>query len=224
MSVVIPKPVDAGVLLRAQQGDRRALEIFFGHHLPLLRSWVASRVPRWLEPQADKDDLVQLAAIKTLRRLHHLSPDRLDTIQPYMRQTVLNLIRDEARRAGRTPSHVPIEDEHHASRDVSALDELAGRAAWNAYRAAKKQLSARDRKAVVGRVERGLSYESLQEVLGVESRNTARVVVTRAIERLVRRMCAAPGALPDRVCRPRKEANRRGRVARRPPRRAAGRK
>lgn len=53
-------------------------------------------MPRWLERRTDADDLVQLTAVKMLRRLHHLSPARVDSVQAYMRQTVLNLLRDEA--------------------------------------------------------------------------------------------------------------------------------
>lgn len=198
---------NSAILRRAQQGDRDALDLFFGHHLPLLRTWTAKRIPRWLERYADADDLVQLAAIRTLGRLPHLAEDRLETIQAYMREVVLNLLRDAARRSGRNPDMVRVE-EHHATTCVSAFDALCGRGAWQAYAAAKKELSARDCRAVEGRVERGMTYEELTDVLGVGSANTARVTVTRAIARLVKAMCAKPGAVPEPVCRARAARSR----------------
>jgi RNA polymerase sigma factor (sigma-70 family) len=158
-------------------------------------------VPRWLEADVDADDLVQLAAIRTLRRLHHLSPDRAGSIQAYMRETVMNLLRDAARRAGRKPERIQVE-ERHAANEVSPFDVIVGRTSTRAYARAKRLLSRRDREAVTGRIEQGLPYDALMEVLEVRSANAARVVVTRAIARLVRAMCRQPGVLPDSVCSP----------------------
>jgi RNA polymerase sigma factor (sigma-70 family) len=193
------EPLEPALIVRVQRGERQALDIFFGYHLPLLSKWAATRVPRWLESEVDADDLVQLAAIRTLRRLHHLSPERAGSIQAYMRQTVLNLLRDAARRAGRVPERVAIED-CHAADDDSAFDIIAARRSTRAYAQAKRRLSRRDRDAITGRVERGLDYEALTTVLRVPSANAARVAVTRAVARLVKEMCSQPGVLPDAVC------------------------
>ena len=84
------------LLEKAQAGDRRALNAFFSRELPSLRRWAQQRVPAWLHRRADPDDIVQVAALKTLRRLRHLDAAR-DSVRPYMRQAVLNLIRDEIR-------------------------------------------------------------------------------------------------------------------------------
>jgi DNA-directed RNA polymerase specialized sigma24 family protein len=70
-------------------------------------------------------------------------------------------------------------------------------ASWNAYTDAKRQLSPRDRAAVTGRIEDGLSYEELKEILEVQSCNTVRVAVTRAITRLVKIVARQPSALQD---------------------------
>ena len=183
-------PVGNRILVRARGGDRRAIETFFAHYLPQLRAWTRSRVPRWLERRVDADDLVQLAAIKTLRRLHHLSPERRDSIQPYLRQIVLNLIRDEVRAFRRAPEHVPIADDDIGVR-APQLDRLVHRAAWRDYCVALNTLSRRERRAVIGRLERGLPYEQLRRLLNVATANTARVATTRAIHRLVARMVSS---------------------------------
>ena len=181
-------PSTAASLVRAQRGDRRALEAFFAYHLPRLRRWTRTRVPQWLERRTDADDLVQLAAVKMLQRLHHVSPSRVDSVQAYMRQTVLNLVRDEARRIGRSPDHIPVTEDEMSS-ELSPLDRLVGQATWRSYRRALDRLSPRDRTAVVGRVQKGWSYEHLRRRLRVASANTARVVTRRAIDRLVTLMC-----------------------------------
>src|SRR5207247_2660140 len=183
------KSSKAASLVRAQQGDRRALEAFFAHHLPQLRKWTRLRVPRWIERRTDADDLVQLAAVKLLQRLHRLSPSRIDSVQAYLRQTVLNLVRDEVRRIGRSPDHIPVTDEEESG-EPSALDRLVGHATWQSYRRALARLGPRDRAAVIGRVQKGWSYEQLRTRLHVATANTARVVTHRAIERLVGLMSA----------------------------------
>jgi RNA polymerase sigma factor (sigma-70 family) len=192
--------IDRSVVERAQRGERPALELFFEYHLPLLRSWTARRVPQWLESSADADDLVQQAAMKTLRQLHRLTPERSASIQAYMRQIVVNLVRDEARKSGRSPDHIPLEDEHAAG-GASALDAIIGHELWITYADAMRTLSARDRKAVTGRLERGLSYELLKDVLKVRTANAARVAVSRALVRLVKAMCLQPEAPTDAACR-----------------------
>src|SRR5438093_453752 len=62
--------------------------------------------------------------------------------------------------------------------------------AQQCYRRALARLGPRDRAAVIGRVQKGWSYEQLRTQLHVASANTARVVTHRAIERLVGLMSA----------------------------------
>src|SRR4051812_3569168 len=90
-----PADRNAQLLHAAQRGNRAALERLFAQELPGLRRWAHRHVPRWMHARADADDMVQLAAIKTLRSLRHLDPVRYPSIQPYMRRAALNLIRDE---------------------------------------------------------------------------------------------------------------------------------
>ena len=70
---------------------------------------------------------------------------------------------------------------------ASPLEVALGREAVGRYEAALARLRPRDREAVRARLERQRSYEKLAEALGVGTA-TARVVVTRALGRLIEAM------------------------------------
>jgi RNA polymerase sigma factor (sigma-70 family) len=181
-------------------GDARSLEEFFRRQLPMLKRWADARVPRWLEREADADDFVQRTALRTLQRLGHLPSRSIDEVQAYLRQILVNLVRDEIRRAGRRPDHVAIRDED-AIWQWSPLDALIGRNAWSSFTRALKTLSQRDRAAIAGRFEAGLSYRALQRRLGAETPNAARVAVSRAVSRLGAAMREPPTVPPRRTSR-----------------------
>ena len=189
------------LLEKAQTGDRRALNAFFGRELPSLRRWAQQRVPRWLHRRADPDDIVQAAAIKTLRRLCHLDPQRA-TVRPYMRQAVLNLIRDEIRAAGRAPDGLELQEDD-AAMEASPTDVLFARDTLKAYRSALRRLSPSSRRCIVARVERGLTYEQIAKELEKPSKGAARIAVTRALQ-----------ALSAEMRGPRVSGSRNGRPAR----------
>jgi len=71
---------------------------------------------------------------------------------------------------------------------ASPLEVALGREAVGRYEAALARLRPRDREAVRARLERQRSYEELAEALGVGTVAAARVVVTRALGRLVEAM------------------------------------
>ena len=181
---------NARLLRAAQRGDRAALDKLFSEELPSLRRWARAHVPPWMHARLDADDTVQLAAIKTLRRLHHLDPVKYPSIQPYMRQAVLNLIRDEARRAGRAPESVPL-DGVDVIYQTSPADRLFGQSALRTYREAMKALTPAQRDCIVARIHRGLSYEEIAKRLRRPSADAARVAVGRALECLAEAMRVA---------------------------------
>ena len=136
------------------------------------------------------DDFVQVAALKSLIRLHHLSPDREPAIQSYMRATVKNLVRDEIRKLGRTPAHVALEANNDIGVESSALDRLVGRASWTTYQRAVKALTPKEQAAIRGRVQGGQSYEELRKTLRVATAGAARAATARALRRLITLICA----------------------------------
>ena len=177
----------AGLLREAQRGNQKALNAFFEVELPPLRRWAQQVVPRWLHAKADPDDIVQLAAMRTLRRLHHLDPERAHSVRSYMRQVVVNLIRDEVRREGRLPEWGEFHDDVAVDR-VRQEDRLFARATLRSYREALSRLAPTHRACVTARVERGWSYETIAQELGKPSAGAARVAVTRALGALGKEM------------------------------------
>ncbi len=135
------------------------------------------------------DDFVQAAALKSLIRLHHLSPDRAPAIQSYMRATVRNLVRDEIRKLGRSPAHVAFADDDIGV-ESSVLDRLVGHANWTTYQRAVKKLTPKEQAAIRARVQGGQSYEELRKTLRVATAGAARAATARALRRLITLICA----------------------------------
>jgi DNA-directed RNA polymerase specialized sigma24 family protein len=99
----------------------------------------------------------------------------------------MNQIRDEARRLGRRPPALELDDAQPAH-DASPLDIAIGREGVERYEAALQRLRPGDREAVIGRLEMQYDYEELAVFLSKPNANAARVAVKRAIERLVEQM------------------------------------
>ena len=104
-------------------------------------------------------------------------------LQAYLRQAVMNRIRDELRRVGRRPMRVEIDDQH-TDPAVSPLEAAIGVEAVERYEAALQRLSEDDRALIVARVELGLNYLDLAAACGRPTPDAARVAVGRALVRL----------------------------------------
>jgi len=113
------------LLDRAKNGDAQALDELMGRHLPALRRWARGRLPLWARQATDTEDLVQDTVFHTLKHIPRLDTERDGALQAYLRQAVMNRIRNELRRASRQPASLPIEDEMPAS-VLSPLDSAIG--------------------------------------------------------------------------------------------------
>lgn len=193
------------LLLRAQQGDRKALQQLFCYHLPLLSQWARRKAPEWIRRRGETDDLVQRTVLSALRRLKHLDPAREDQLQGYLRYSLVNLIRDDFRRAQREAPSTPLDDRAIAW-TPSPLRQTIVREEMRRYQSALARLPPRSRAAIVGRFERGFSYERLAREMGRPTAGAARVALTRSIAALGREMRRHPSA---RRARP-SAARRRG--------------
>lgn len=119
------------------------------------------------------------------RRLDQLEMTRPGDLDAYVRQAVLNRIRDEARRVERAPDLLPIDDRFPSSR-ISPLEEAIGQEAWSKYRSALGTLPEAERELIVARLEYGYSYEEVATLLGKPSPHAARMAVKRALAHLVK--------------------------------------
>jgi len=171
------------LLERAKGGNRDALDSLFARHIPRLRRWASGRLPRWARDIADTSDLVQETVIQTFKRVEAFEPRGEGALQAYLRQAVLNRIRNELRSKGRKP---PIEDldERIASDQTSPLEAAIRQEQLDRYDAAMARLTEHERHLIVARLELGLTYEEIAGALKKPSWNAARMATVRALVRL----------------------------------------
>jgi RNA polymerase sigma-70 factor (ECF subfamily) len=182
-----PADLTTDLLERARAGDAAALDQLFERHLPLLRRWAHGRLPRWARDIADTTDLVQETFLETLKRLERFEPRGDGALQAYLRQAVMNRIRNELRK--RAVRGVTSSLDSRLPDDGTSPHELAvAQEMLDQYDAALERLRPEDREAIVSRVELDLSYAELAEVLGKPSPDAARMTVVRALVRLAEEM------------------------------------
>jgi RNA polymerase sigma-70 factor (ECF subfamily) len=179
------------LIARAQHGDRQALNLLFDRHQAPLRRWASGRLPAWARDLADTDDLVQDTLLHTLRRLDAFAAQRSGALFAYLRQAVVNRIRDELRRHRRRPETGQL-DENVMAADESPVERAMGRQVTERYERALATLNAGDREAIIARLELGYSYAELAEALGKPSAEAARKAAARALIRLADRMGRVP--------------------------------
>jgi RNA polymerase sigma-70 factor, ECF subfamily len=172
---------------RARAGDGEALEqLFARHHKPLQR-WASGRLPKWARDLIDTNDLVQDTLLQTFKRIEDFEPRRVGALQAYLRQAVVNRLRDELRRKGRRPESADLEETELVT-GQTPLEEAIGREAVEHYEQALQRLKPEEREAIIARVEMGYSYDELAQVLGKPTADAARKAAQRALVRLAEEM------------------------------------
>lgn len=175
------------LLARARQGDDGAIEQLFSRHLRPLQRFARGRLPGWARDLADTDDLVQDVLLQTFKRLDAFEPRHPGALQAYLRQAVMNRLRDELRRQARTPERDDAQSIELDSRG-SQLEEAVGLEVMAAYEQALSRLRVEEREAVIGRLEMGFSYEELAIALDKPTADAARKAAQRALVRLAEEM------------------------------------
>ena len=175
------------LLERARAGDAAAADTLFARYSGPLRRWASGRLPRYARDGADTQDLVQETLLQTFKKLETFEPRGPGAPHAYLRQVLLNRIRDDLRRFERrgTPEAVDSQTKDDAP---SPLDQAIGQQATDRYERALARLSPADREAIIARVEMGCSYEELAEALGKPTADAARQAAKRALLRLAREM------------------------------------
>jgi RNA polymerase sigma factor (sigma-70 family) len=173
----------ARLIARAQQGDATALNDLFVRHVPALNQWARGRLPTWARDLADTHDLVQETALQTFKNVQAFESRGKGALRAYLRQALLNRIRNEIRRVSRRPLIEGL-DEQAPSQERSPLEAAIEREKLDRYEAALSRLAQSDRELIVARMELGLTYEQLAEAFHKPSWNAARMAVARALLRL----------------------------------------
>lgn len=179
------------LLDRVRNGEREAVDALFArYHKPLLQ-WASGRWPRWARSAADTHDLVQDTLLAAFKRIEAFEPRREGAFQAYLRQAVMNRIRDQIRRSTVSPAAETLDEFEH-EHPGSPLDDAIGGEILDRYEAALARLEPEEREAIIGRVEFGNTYEELAASLGKPSPDAARMAVTRALVRLAEEMKREP--------------------------------
>ena len=175
------------LLSRARTGDQDAIERLFARHLKPLQRWASGRLPKWARDLADTDDLVQETLLQTFKRIENFEPRGVGALQAYLRQAVLNRLRDELRRKARRPDVTDLD----GLEDITArspLEEAIGRQGVDDYEEALGRLRPEEREAIIARVEIGYTYAELAQALGKPTAEAARKTARRALLRLAEEM------------------------------------
>jgi RNA polymerase sigma-70 factor (ECF subfamily) len=179
----------ADLLHRARLGDADALNELFARYLPSLRRWARGRLPRWTRDLRDTDDVVQETLVQTLKHIGDFQPRHEGALQAYLRQALMNRVRDEVRRVNRHGVTAEIQDDHAAA-EASPLEEAIGREALARYEQGLARLRPEEREVIIARVELGQSYQQIAAGHHKASADAARMAVSRALVRLAEEMDA----------------------------------
>jgi len=171
------------LVVKARGGNRAAVEALLQRCLPQLKRWAHGRLPPAARGSLDTGDLVQETVLHVLRRLDTFEPRHVGAMQAYLRQSVINRIRDEVRKVARRPAPDEL-PEDLASDLTSPLEAAVQSEAYERYRAALAELSPRDRELIVARIEAQWSVAEIAERFGSRTPDAARMAVSRALRRL----------------------------------------
>ena len=183
-----PHEATAVLIARARSGDTPAGQRLFARLLPVLRRWARHRFPARLRDARDTEDLVQDVLLRAFRRIDQFENRGEGAFLAYLRQILLNAVKDEARRAGRRPG-VPLPlDETMSDGAPSVVERAIGADKLQRFEDALATLPEEQQQAIILRVEFGYSHAQIAEALGKPSMDAARVMVARALAELARRI------------------------------------
>jgi len=172
---------------RVRAGDQEALAVLMARFLPRLRRWASGRMPIALRDLADTSDFVQDVLLQSFQKVDKINTDRDGGLQAYLRQAVLNRIRDEFRHARRRPRSVELEVTQ-PDEGPSPLEAAIGREGLARYERALAALRPIDREAIIARLELGFTYDEVAQLLGKPGANAARMAFERGLVRLIDQM------------------------------------
>lgn len=175
-------------LLRlAKQGEPRAREQLLARYLPRLSRWAAGRLPMYARSLLDTSDLVQDTLSKVLEGLDRIEVRGPGGFQAYVRQALLNRIRDEVRWAARRHGSNEVAEDLH-DHAPSPLENAIGADVLERYERGLARLSDDERELLHLRIELDFDYEEIAAMTGKRSRDAARVAIQRALARLAAEM------------------------------------
>ena len=156
-------------------------------YVPELRRWASGRLPGWARDINDTHDLVQETVFQVFKKLEGFEYRGEGALRAYLRQALMNRIRNEIRRVRKRPAGEAL-DSAIEDQGTSPVDTAIGEEAREQYESALLRLKADERELIVARVELGLTYQEMAEMLNKPSSDAARMAVARALVRLSEEM------------------------------------
>lgn len=175
------------LLRRAKGGDSTALDALMARYLPRLLRWASGRLPSYARSLLDTTDLVQETLMRAVEGLDGIEVRGPGGFQAYVRQAVLNRIRDQIRWAKRRPGPDGV-PEDLADHVPSPLEQAIGADVLARYEKALERLTEDERQLLHLRIELDFDYEEIATMTNRPSRDAVRMAVQRALRRLAEHM------------------------------------
>ncbi len=176
------------LLRRAKCGESAALDELISRFVPRLTRWATGRLPMRARALLDTADLVQDALVGTLQTLDRIEVRGPTSFQAYVRQAVLNRVRDQVRWADLRRGSENAEDLEFVDPSPSPLEQAIGADVVRRYERSLATLSEEERQVIHLHVELDYDYGAIAEMTGRPSRDAARMAVQRALKRLAEAM------------------------------------
>jgi RNA polymerase sigma factor (sigma-70 family) len=175
--------ITAELIQRSKDGDRRAIEALMARYRPRLVRWATGRLPSSARSLLDTSDLVQETLLRAMQALDGLEVGAPGMFQAYVRQAILNRIRDQIRWARRRPG---TDDAMEEIEDAapSPLEGAIDADLLEHYERALGQLTEPERQLIHLRVELDLGYEEIAAITNRATSDAARMAVQRTIRKL----------------------------------------
>jgi RNA polymerase sigma-70 factor (ECF subfamily) len=173
------------LLQRAKTGDEAALQALMTRYRPRLERWASGRLPAYARSLFDTGDLIQETLLRALEGLDRIEVRGPGMFQAYVRQAILNRIRDQVRWARKRPDGgitERIED-----RAPSPLESAIGADLLDQYESALAQLSEDERRLIHLRVELDFSYPEIAAIME-RTPDGVRMAAQRALRKLAKIM------------------------------------
>ncbi len=177
---------------KIREGDAAARAVLIERYFGALHRWARGRLPRNARSEMNTEDLVQETMVRALSRLEGFKPGETGSFLAYLRQILKNRVRDEVRKIRTRPRAEEL-NESIEQPGPSPVEQAIDMETWERYEAGLAALPAQQREGVIMRLELQFSHQQVAEALGMPTANSARMMVSRAIERLVESMGRADG-------------------------------
>ena len=133
----------------------------------------------------DTSDLVQDALHRTFAQLARLRSVHVAALRSYLRRTIQNRIGDQLRHAMlRRRLALPNQSIQLSDEAAPQYQQLLDNEIWRRYLKGLKQLTPRQQRLIVGRLELGYSYRQMALIERLSTPDAARMAFQRALVRL----------------------------------------